>query len=193
MGFVKDVVRGITGSGADAAKKAARAQSESADKAIAVQKDADKQARADLTPFRDVGSTDLSGLASLVTDPEAQKAFITNNPFFDSLAERSTNTIMNNAASRGKVGSGGTAEALQNSLVLLGSDLLNQNIGQRQNLASLGANAAARQATNTIGTANSIADLRTQQGNAQAAGIIGARNAQVDALNTAASMGTKFI
>jgi hypothetical protein len=273
------VVGGLFG-GADAAEDAAAAQGKAADQSIAFQKDALKQVRGDLAPYRDAGINALyggpqydqaaydkaladfyalpaiggktpttktkgndrnretlpksqragtgyltlqqyqalpeteriryeknskgqfirkapkledfklnpsGGLLDLVTNPEAQKNFITNSPFFDSLAKRSTDTLLSNQAARGKVGSGGTAEALQNSLLLLGSDLLNQSIGQRQNLATMGQNAAAQTGSATQGVSNSISDLYTQKGNAQASGIIGAQNANSQMVGNLAS------
>lgn len=170
----------------DDPKNAANAQVAAAEKAIAFQREALGQARKDLAPFKNAGANQLQtvkfpdrtipSLTDLVRDPVLQKNFITNNPFFDELANDAQSRIFNNAAARGKVGSGETAKALQNSLLLLGNDLLNQNINQRFNLATLGANAAAGQATATQSTGAGIADLATQQGNARAAGIIGQGN-----------------
>lgn len=209
MGGVVSSIFG--GDQADASRGAADAQLQATRESIKFQEEAlDKQldfltesrdiARGDLEPFREVGSTDLSTLGSLVTDPQAQADFITNNPFFDALAEKSTQTLLNNAAARGKVGSGGTAEALQNSILLLGNDLLNQDVTRRQNLATLGSNAAAGQATTTQNTANAlsaatqnsanaVSDLTIQGGNAQAAGLVGAANARADATNNLISTG----
>lgn len=179
MSAVRDAVDSLTGGrqAASAASNAARVQSESADKAIEFQKESRDIARADLQPFREAGESALPGLQELVNDPNAQLAFIQDNPFFDALTNQASDTLFANQAARGKTGSGGTAEELQNSLLRLGTDLVNQSIGQRQNLASIGSNAAAGQATLTQNTGNAVGNLLTQQGNAQAAGIIGARNA----------------
>lgn len=119
----------------------------------------------------------MTGLSGLVTDPQQQLSFVQDNPFFEALAGRATETLLANQAAKGKLASGGTAEALQNSFLLLGTDLLNQNIGQRQNLANLGLGAATGQAGITQQAGQNIADLTTQKGNIQAAGIVGARNA----------------
>lgn len=212
MGIIKDVVSGIQG--AKAAKQSANALQAGADQASAIQGEAKTQAldlsgkataqaRADMQPFADAGKeaigglqTGLTSLQDLVTNPNTQAEFITNNPFFDALATRAKTDLFNNQAAKGKTGSGGTAEALQNSLVLLGSDLLNQNVTQRQNtntqyqnLVNTGLSASGTQANATnsgagrdvstiTGVANNQAELRTQSGNAQAAGIIGAYNAR---------------
>ena len=169
-----------------AEKSAASRQVEAGEAAIAEQRAARKQARSDLEPFRQAGETDLEGLGALVTDPEAQKEFISENPFFEALATRSQEGILGGAAAGGKAFAGGTAEALQNSLVLLGADLLNQNITQRQNLANLGQSSAAGQANITKGAAGNISNLLVGQGESQAAGILGQKNARVKTINDAA-------
>ena len=210
MGIVKDVISGITG--ATAAKRAANAQQAAADQASALQKTAEgealergriaeEKARADLQPFTAAGTRAIGGLeegladvSRLVTDPEAQKEFITDNVFFDALAGRATSELFANQAARGKVGSGGTAEALQESILLLGSDLLNQNITQRQNVntqfqnlvntgkgaataqAEITQGAAGRDISTITGVATQRADLRQDAGTAQARGIVGAQN-----------------
>lgn len=197
MGFVKDAISGITG--ANASKRAANAQRAAAGEAIRTQREAKDQAISGFRPFVKEGQEALTGLRSglegvqnLVSDPNAQRDFITNNPFFEALAKRSRDDLFANQAARGKLGSGGTAEALQNSLVLLGSDLLNQNINQRlnvntqfQNLANSGLSAASGQANTLMGAATNIGNFQTQAGNAQAAGIIGAQNARQGAADAA--------
>lgn len=205
MGFVKDTFNTLTGkTAATAAQNAAATQSAAADRAIdSTERNTDKiiasnekalaQSRADLQPFRDAGAGALPGLTDLITNPNTQKDYVTNNPFFAALSKQASTTLMNNQAAKGKLGSGGTAEALQNSLLLLGSDLVNQNITQRQNIVNVGANAAAGQASatqNSAGTTanalsaggTNIANLITAQGNTQAAGQVGAANAKTQAL-----------
>lgn len=179
MSAIRDIVDSFTGGrqAASAARQAAGVQSRAAGEAITAQEEGRDIARADLAPFRQVGEEVLSGLSGLITDPSQQLSFIQDNPFFQALTDESTNRLFANQAARGKVGSGGTAEALQNSLLLLGTDLLNQNIGQRQNLANLGLSAAGGQANITQGAAANISNLITGRGNVEAAGIVGARNA----------------
>lgn len=180
---------------AQATREAADRQAETTKEQIAFQKESRDIARGDLQPFREAGQAALNPLQALVTDPNAQLSFIQDNPFFNALADRSTSTLLNNQAARGKVGSGGTAEALQSSLLLLGNDLLNQRIGQTQNLATLGQNAAAGQGTITQNTAANVGnlaqtgvaaqnDLITSGAAAQAAGIVGAANARTQSGNS---------
>jgi hypothetical protein len=174
---------------ANAAKEAAQIQLEGTKLGIAEAKAAREQARADLSPFREAGAGALGGLSSLIQDPNAQKNFITNNPFFKALADDAQQRLFSNQAAKGKIGSGETPKALQNSLLLLGNDLLNQSISQRFNLATLGANAAAGQATATQNAGSSIANLITGGANAQAAGVVGAANARTNAMNQAIQTG----
>tara|TARA_R110000822_G_scaffold185142_1_gene324359 strand:+ start:437 stop:1171 length:735 start_codon:yes stop_codon:yes gene_type:complete len=180
-----------------AAKNAAKTQVDSADRAIQSQEDALRQTRQDLAPYRDAGEAQLDPLGNLVdyqqnlaTDPNAQRSYVQENPFFKMLADDAQKRIFNNQAARGKVGSGETAQALQNSIMLLGNDLVNNNLNQtnsvfsnRLNIASMGGNAAARTGNATLGTANNISNLQTDKGNVNAAGIIGVNNARTDGIN----------
>jgi len=167
---------------ASAARKAAGAQAQSGRESIAFQKESRDLAREDLRPFKEVGQEALPGLSGMVQDPNKQLEFVQDNPFFEALAGKATDTLLANQAAKGKVGSGGTAEALQNSLLLLGTDLVNQNIGQRQNLANLGLGAATGQAGIAQQTGQSVGQTIQGIGNAQAAGIVGGSNAQQQAL-----------
>lgn len=180
MGFsIGSIVDSFTGGSqvAKAAQQGSDAQVAYGNKAIDFQKESRDQARADLQPYSKVGADTLPGLASLVNDPNAQKSFIEDNPFFKALSDQATNTLFSNQAARGKVGSGGTAAALQNSLLLLGTDLLNQNITQKQNLVNAGQNAAAGQGAITQNASNAISDTYLGQGNSIAAGKIAGANA----------------
>lgn len=196
MSIVSDFFGG--GDAADASRQAADVQAQATREATAFQKEALAQTRSDLQPFRQAGETQLPGLArdvsslsDLTGDPNKQKSFIENNPFFKLLADDAQSRLFANQAAKGKVGSGETAKALQNSLLLLGQDLLNQDVNrknialnQRFNLTTLGENAAARQGTATASTANNISNLATEGANATAAGIVGAQNAKTAAMNT---------
>lgn len=179
MSFVTDIVDTITGGtqAADAATEAAQVQAAGGEGAIGVLEEAETTSRADLDPFAQAGLEALPGLTSLTTDPAAQLAFIQDNPFFQALTDQASSTLFANQAAKGKVGSGGTAEALQNSLLLLGTDLVNQNINQRLNLANLGFGAAAGQANITQQTGSNIANTITGVANTTAAGIVGGANA----------------
>jgi hypothetical protein len=150
------------------ADKAADKQARAAREATQAQKDAGELIRQDLAPFRDIGVNALDQLSGLVTDPNQQKQFIQENPFFDALAGRATETILQNKAAVGRAGSGSTSEALQKSLVLLGSDLLNQRVAQTQGLVDIGQAASAQQVKQTQATASNVGNLALQAGNVAA-------------------------
>lgn len=183
----------LTGkAGADAAKEAAAIQAAAIREGIGQVKEGQTQALGFLSPYQQAGAGQLAGITSLVSDPMAQKSFIQNNPFFQSLAGQASNTLMANEAARGKVGSGGTKAALQDRLLQLGPQLLQQSINQRMGLAGLGANAAGN-AANVVGqTSGSIADLIGSAGAAEAGGIVGAANAQTGAMNNLMQAGTSL-
>lgn len=190
MGTLSDTIDAVTGkAGADAAEKAAALQLQGTQEGIAELKAGREQAFEALSPFREAGAGQLEGISSLVSDPAAQRDFIQNNPFFNTLANRAQRTLFQNQAAKGKLGSGGTAESLQTSLLGLGNQLLNQSITQRMNLATLGANAAAGQSTATQQASGGIADLIGQGANAQAAGVVGAANARTGAVDRAIGLG----
>lgn len=189
------VVDSITGGSQarKAANQAADAQIQSADRAIAFQKESRDIARNDLMPYADLGKRNVSGLESLINDPNAQLKYVQENPFFKALTDQTTQTLLNNTAAKGKVGSGGTAEALQNSLMLLGNNLVQQQISNKQNLVSMGQNAAVGQGNITMNSGNSVADLYTQQGNSRAAGIVGGSNAVMQGRQSLLNLAGGFI
>lgn len=180
---------------ASAARQAASAQYESTQAALERQAEQDAKTRADLAPYREAGEATAPGLTKLVNDPNEQKNFIQSNPFYQSLAKDATDKLFANQAAKGKLGSGGTAEALQNSLLLLGNELLSSDVARKQTLVNTGQSAAAQ--TGVLGQAgtSNATDLITQGGNARAAGIIGANNARVqgaqDLVNLTSAVGGK--
>lgn len=189
------VVDSITGGSQarKAANQAADAQIQSADRAIAFQKESRDIARNDLMPYADLGKRNVSGLESLINDPNAQLKYVQENPFFKALTDQATQALKNNASANFKLNSGGTAEALQNSLMLLGNNLVQQQISNKQNLVSMGQNAAVGQGNITMNSGNSVADLYTQQGNARAAGIVGGSNAVMQGRQSLLNLAGGFI
>ena len=188
---------------ADAAVEAAQAQLQGTREAIKFQRQALAQTRGDLAPFREFGrnqldqvSDNLGQIRNLAFSPEEQASFIQNNPFFDALAEDAERRIFNRAAASGRSGAGGTAEALQNSILLLGNDLLNQDLARKTGATQLGfgavdtgLNAAARTGAASQVAGNAISDLTTQGANAVAAGQVGAANAIASGRQSAVDTG----
>lgn len=182
------VVKSVFGGG-DSSKAAARAQTQSSREAIAFQKEALGKIRGDLKPFREAGGSALSPLQGLVTDPNRQAQFLQNNPILNAVNEQTRRAVFANQAARGKLGSGGTLEELQSRFTANALPILDQQQGQLFNLAAMGQNAAAQQGTATQNTGNAVSSLLTGIGNARAAGIVGAQNANAQIGQTALGAG----
>ena len=172
-----------------ASKDAARAQTEASEKAIASNEAALEQSRADLNPFKEAGEQALTTYQDRLTNPTT-KADIVNNDLYQALFSNSNNAISSNQAARGKLGSGDTLADLTNSSLSIGSNIYNQETDRLYNLAALGSNAAAGQATSTMQNAANNSQLQTGIGNAQAAGIVGSANATTDGVNNLVGIGS---
>ncbi len=169
--------------GRSAANTAAGQLTAANNQAIDTQKSAIAQNNANVTPYTLAGGTAIAAEQNMINDPNAQKAFITNNPFYKAMADDTQNRLFANAASKGTLGSGGTQAALQNSLLLLGQNLVNNNVSQNQAVAGLGETAASNLNNVNNSATNNLTNLIQQGGSAQAAGTMGAYNATTGALN----------
>lgn len=210
MGFV----RNLTGSSVkNAAGRASASQEAASREAIELQRETRDLMRQDLAPFRDIYTPQigqqLTGMATTGADFSGIQPLQQIDPMqdtaFRALADEASRRVFSNQAARGKLGSGGTAEALQSQLVGLGEAMRGQRaaeqaqqfgqqlqlatIPQQQqfnqllNLANLGQSAAAGQASAAGAAGSNISDLLTGIGNAQAAGIVGGAQAKQQALS----------
>jgi hypothetical protein len=173
ISFVAVAIGGSALLGAASSRRAGNQQANAANQATDVQERADLRAREDLQPFRDLGG----GIANTLLD------FTKTGP--ETALERTEGftQIENSAAAGGKLRSGGTLRGLTEFNSMLNSRNRAQRFNELFNLATLGSNAASRQATNTIGSAMVQGDLITGAGNAKAAGTVGVANAGVNALS----------
>lgn len=96
----------------------------------------------------------LDRLNELSTDPNAQANFVSNNPFFNALAKQAQDNILNIQAAKGKLGSSGTLEALQDSRLRLGSQFLNQELGNLRAGAGLNEQIQGNQFNRLLSGAN---------------------------------------
>jgi hypothetical protein len=180
-GTVEDFLTGRRG--AEAAREAGRIQAAATREGIAELRAGREQAFGALTPFREAGAGQLAGITGLITDPEAQRRFIEDNPFFEALADKAQGRLFASKAAKGKVGTGGTAEELQTSLLGLGNQLLSENIRQRMGLVNVGLGAAGGGAQAAQTASRGIADLIGSGAAAEAAGIVGAENVRTQREN----------
>ncbi len=169
--------------GRSAANTAAGQLTAANNQAIGAQNSAIATNSANVAPYMAAGGSAVANEQSLINDPNAQKAFVTNNPFYKAMADDTQNRLFANAASKGTLGSGGTQAALQNSLLLLGQNLVNNNVSQNQALAGTGEQAASNLNSVNNSATNNLTSLIQQGGNAAAGGTIGGYNATTGALN----------
>lgn len=181
MGFLSSL------GGTEASQEASRLQAAAVQLGTAETRRARESIRGDLSPFRDQGANLAPGLAALLTDTGKQANLLKKDPFFGKIAERTTQQILASQAAKGKAGAGETTDIVQNKLLQLGTSFVNQNIGQRFNLAAIGSNAAAGLGTSETASASNISELLTQGANARAAGIVGEQNAKTSRNQSAAS------
>lgn len=132
--------------------------------AIAAQDRGVEAVRSDFQPYLDAGKMTLDNVTSLVNDPQAQKDFITNNPFFDALAKKSEDALLRSKASVGKVGTGGTQVELQNEMLAIGNQLLDAAINRSLPLIQGGQNAAAQVAAAERARASAVSQIELSVG-----------------------------
>lgn len=156
IGTVGTVLSGAnalaTANSMDAAKEAAKIQAGAVDKAVATQ-----------APYNELGTDAVAQIKQIQADPGA---YVQNNPFYKSLADDAQQRLLASQATKGKIASGGTADALQTSLLNLGNGLVQQQVGTLQNQVNTGQNSA-----------NTVSGLQTDKGAVQGAGVVGSSNA----------------
>jgi len=181
----------ISGMGAaDAASDAADIQAKSGKEAIGFARETRDIARGDLQPFTQFGVNNLAPLQSMLT-PQGQTDYLRNNPLFQAALDNTNAATLNNQAARGRLGSGGTLDALTKNYFATAQPLLQSQTANLFNATTLGQNSAAGQASTSINQGNSINDLITGIGNSQAAGLVGGANArQAGATNFVGSAGS---
>jgi len=132
--------------------------------AIAAQERGLKAVRSDFQPFLDAGTVTLESLERLINDPETQRQFLLENPFFDEIANQVERRLLANQAAAGRVGTGGTQLELQNRLLEVGNDLINAEVNRKLALVNVGQGAAGSIATAELNRANAIAAIEQNIG-----------------------------
>lgn len=190
MGFIRDVVGGVTGSSAaDAAKEGGQLQYQAAQQGIDLQREMNAQQQANLSPFRNLATPSaLNQYITQATTPTNYSFNPNSDPLLNNALSRTTKAIMDAQAAKGKLGSGDTSVALNQALAGVQMDRSNQLFQQQYNtqnqnfnrltqLINSAQNAAAGQGAANSNATNNITSLLGQGANAQAAGGIGAANA----------------
>ncbi len=171
----------ITGS---AAKSAAKTQAGAADKAAEVQLQMFNTAQEGLKPFREFGTSALSPYAELLGfgpkgSAGAQSA-LENIPGYQFQRDQGVKQVNNSLGGRGVTGA--QAKGIARFVTGLADSTYGEQVGRYQNAATIGANAAAGQATNALQTGQNVGNAYQSAGQATAAGQVGAANAAAQGL-----------
>ena len=192
MGFLSQVANIFTGGeDASARNRAADIQQKEAVRQGNNVSLAGARAEGFLQPFQGVGQQGID-LAGFLGNPNQQFDFLQNNPLFQLGLNNLNQQTNKSAASRGRLTAGDTLMQLNNNAMLAGQPLIDR---QRQDILSLlniGQNTALQQAGVEGNAANNIADLLTSGGAVQAAGTIGAQNANQSDLGNIFDIGSQL-
>lgn len=166
-GFIRDIT-GATDQKA-AAREGAAIQGAATNEAIAYQKEA-------TAPYRALGEQNIPELQALLSG-QGQLDYLQNNPLFNAAIENANQSIGAGAAARGKLGSGGTVNALFQNYLATGENYLNNQFNRLLSPVNIGASAST-------GNAANVGNLLTNNANAQAAAALQAGSAQANSFNT---------
>ena len=172
----------------NAAKDAAAAQDKMAKKGIKVSEEATQGAQSGLDPYADAGAAAIEQQKALsgALGAEAQQAAydqIKNSPAFQARQKAQENAILSNASATGGLRGGNVQAALAGNANDLLGQAIAQQYGQYQGLSQAGQVASAQQGAFGMQGAGQQADLYGARGQAQAGGILGVANAQVQGIN----------
>ncbi|MGX7895467.1 hypothetical protein [Tsuneonella sp. HG222] len=192
--------------GSSGADKAANAQVASSQAGIAEISRQYDTTRGDLAPWRTGGAAAFGTLTARLSDlasaPDPSK--FRTDPGYQFAFNEGQRAIESGGAARGTLMSGGTLK----DLARFGTGLADQTYGnwygrelaakdsaynKLAGVAGMGQNAAAQTGNFGQQSANSIADLLTQQGNARASGYAGQSQAWGGALNNLATLSERYL
>ena len=176
-----------------AASKASKAQRRAAEQAAAVQREQYEQTRADLAPFRDMGTTALGQYTDLL-GMQGQEAYgralqnYQQSPFLAQLVRNTGDAVDASRAARGGLFSGATAQEIGDRTGQLYMGDFNNYLSRLGGLVDTGQNAAAQTGNFGQNAAAGQANAFTAAGNARAQGYINQGNAISNALNQGAQL-----
>ena len=176
------------GMGARASRKAASAQSRSAEMGIQEQRAARLAAERLMAPYVQAGTGSLEAQQAILglLGPEAQQqayAGIEQGPMFQSLVEQGEAGILANASATGGLRGGNIQAALGQFRPQMLQSMIQNQYQNLAGLTSLGQASAAGQAAFGQQTAGNIANLYGQQGQARAGAALGQGQAWGNVLN----------
>lgn len=171
-----------------ASKKAAKAQQASDAAAIAEERRQYDLSRADLAPWRAAG-----GQAITAGNAMLQPGYdYTASPGYQWRLNEGLRGVENSAAARGLLQSGGTLKGIDKYGQGFAANDFQDQFNRQMAVAAGGQQATQAGVAAGQNSANSIADLLTQSGNAKASGYVGQANAYSQGLGNIASILTSL-
>lgn len=196
------LISGLIQGGAQAS--AAGAQAKAAQAGIDEQRRQFDAVQQLLNPYVQAGTQSLNAQKDIIglNGPEAQAKAISglsNSSEMQALVKQGETGILQNAAATGGLRGGNTQGALAQFRPQMLSNLINQQYQRLGGLTSIGQASAAGVGAAGQGMANQVSDLLTQQGKANAEGILGEGqmwnaipNALMGGMGTYMGLGGKF-
>ena len=175
--------------GANAAKKAAKAQENASRSALALQKEQFDKTEANLKPWVTSGQSALQlymgglGMAGEAGKAAALTAFRDTNPAYNFQLEQGVRALDMGAAARGNLRSGGQMKELTQFGQGLADSTYGTWLDRVNGVNAAGQNAAAQTGTFAANYANAGAEQYNNIGAARASGIMGAANAYTGGLS----------
>lgn len=172
----------------DATKKAAALQDDATQQSIGLVRESRDLMREDLSPYKDLGGRNIDAYQNLL-NPQGQSEYIQGNPLYKALADDAQKRLFSNQAARGKLGSGETAEGLQDALLRTGAGLMQNDRNALLQTINMGQNSAAMSGNASQGAASNMSNLLTSNANAQGAAGIASANVGMQNMTNMAGMG----
>lgn len=176
----------------NAAGKAAKAQTQAAADANALQKYMYDTTRADQAPWRDIGGAAIGQLKAFTTPGTDLTGWLKSQPGYQEGLDQGVNAITGSAATSGLLNSGGTLKALNR----FGQDYANQNLtniyNRLTNLAGMGQTANQSTAAAGQNYANQAGQNMLAAGQARAQGYANQSGITTNALGTVAGLGSNL-
>ena len=165
------------GAGAAAAKDAADQQEQAAIAAMQLEREGRADAQKFFKPFAGAARRGVRE-SGFLANPQAQFKYLQNNPLFKLALDNANRQTNQSAAASGRLNAGDTLSQLSNNVLLSASPLIDRQREDVNNLLNFGAGIAGARGNLAIGEATNLGGLTTDVGNVQAAGTVGAANAQ---------------
>eukprot|EP00873_Tetraselmis_striata_P032026 jgi/Tetstr1/452290/TSEL_039326.t1 len=167
---------------ASAAGKAARAQEQSADKALALQEKQFNQQREDAMPWLDAGRTALDAYMGELGLSDAAKAGtfesgFKETPGYNFAVEEGEKGVLNNLAALGMKNSGAALKSLGRFRQGLADQTYQTYVDRLSGVSTGGQTQAAQNSAASQNYANTASQTLQDKGAARASGYIGAANA----------------